>query len=109
MPKAFWEYLDVFSEKHAEQMPQRCWWDHKIDLTPDFMPKKAKEIQLSDADQKELDKFITENLAKGYIHPSDSPQTSPVFFVGKKDGSKQMVIDYCYLNKYTVKKNYPIC
>ena len=44
VPKAFWEYLDMFSEKCAERMPQRHWWDHKIDLTPDFIPKKAKEI-----------------------------------------------------------------
>ena len=88
VPQAFWDYLDVFSEKHAKQMPQRHWWDHKIDLTLDFIPKKAKEIWLFDADQKELNKFITKNLEKGYICPLDSPQTSPVFFVGKKDRSK---------------------
>jgi len=33
---------------------------------------------------------------------------SPVFFVGKKDGSKWMVIDYCNLNDQTVKNNYPL-
>ena len=65
-------------------------------------------ICLSEPDQKELSSFLTENLAKGYIRESNSPQTSPVFFVGKKDGSKRMVIDYRYLNKYTVKNNYPI-
>ena len=32
----------------------------------------------------------------------------PVFFVGKKDGSKRMVIDYCNLNNQTVKNNYPL-
>jgi len=31
---------------------------------------------------------------------------SPVFFVGKKDRSKQMVIDYCNLNDQIVKNNY---
>jgi len=45
-------------------------------------------------------------LRKGYIRPSKSPQTLPVFFVGKKDGSKRMVIDYCNLNNQTVKNNY---
>jgi len=30
----------------------------------------------------------------------------PVFFVGKKDGSKQMVMDYCNLNDQIVKNNY---
>ena len=29
-----------------------------------------------------------------------------VFFVGKKNGSKRMVIDYCNLNDETIKNNY---
>ena len=47
-------------------------------------------------------------MRKGYIRPSKSPQTSPVFFVGKKDRSKWMVIDYYNLNNQTVKNNYPL-
>ena len=31
---------------------------------------------------------------------------APVFFVGKKDGKKQMVQDYKYLNEWTIKNNY---
>jgi len=38
--------------------------------------------------------------------PSKSPQTLLVFFIGKKDGSKQMVMDYYNLNSQTVKNNY---
>jgi len=33
---------------------------------------------------------------------------SPVFFVGKKDRSKRMVMDYYNLNNQTVKNNYPL-
>jgi len=33
---------------------------------------------------------------------------SPVFFVGKKDGDKCMVMDYHKLNRQTVKNNYPL-
>jgi len=47
-------------------------------------------------------------LRKGYIRPSKSPQTSPVFFVGKKDSSKRMVIDYRNLNDQMIKNNYPL-
>ena len=32
----------------------------------------------------------------------------PVFFVGKKDGKKQIVQDYRYLNEWTMKNNYPL-
>ena len=49
---------------------------------------------------------MEDQLRKGYIRPLKSPQTSLVFFVGKKDGSKQMVIDYHNLNDQTVKNNY---
>jgi len=49
---------------------------------------------------------VEDQLRKGYIRPSKSPQTSPVFFVGKKDRSKQTVIDYYNLNNQTVKNNY---
>jgi len=51
---------------------------------------------------------VEDQLRKGYIRPSKSPQTSPVFFVGKKDGSKRMVMDYHNLNDQTVKNNYPL-
>ena len=47
-------------------------------------------------------------MRKRYIRPSKLPQTLPVFFVGKKDGKKIMVQDYQYLNKGTIKNNYPL-
>ena len=53
-------------------------------------------------------KFISEQLRKGYIKFSKLPQTALVFFVGKKDGKKQIVQDYRYLNKWTIKNNYPL-
>jgi len=31
---------------------------------------------------------------------------SPVFFVGKKDGSKRIVMNYYNLNNQTIKNNY---
>ena len=43
-----------------------------------------------------------------YIRPSKSPQTSLVFFVGKKGRKKRIVQDYQYLNKEIVKNNYPL-
>jgi len=51
---------------------------------------------------------VKDQLRKGYIRLSKSPQTLPVFFVRKKDRSKQMIMDYCNLNDQTVKNNYPL-
>ena len=47
-------------------------------------------------------------MRKGYIRPSKLPQMAPVFFVGKKNGKKRIVQNYRYLNKWTVKNNYPL-
>ena len=58
--------------------------------------------------QKEVEAFLDDQLLKSYIHPSNSQQTSLVFFVPKKDGKKHMVQDYWYLNKWTIKNNYPL-
>jgi hypothetical protein len=41
---------------------------------------------LTPIEKNELDKFISENLQKGYIQPSKSPMASSFFFVGKKGG-----------------------
>jgi len=51
---------------------------------------------------------MEDQLKKRYIRPSKFPQTSPVFFIGKKDRSKQIVMEYYNLNNQTVKNNYPL-
>ena len=83
-------------------------WDHGIDLKEDFPQKKGQLIPLSVDEQKEVEAFLDNQLSKGYIRPSNSQQTSLVFFVSKKDGKKHMVQDYQYLNEWTVKNNYPL-
>ena len=79
-----------------------------IDIKEGFVPKKGKVYLLSREEREEVCEFINEQLRKGYIRPSKSPQTAPVFFVGKKNEKKQMVQDYRYLNEWTIKNNYPL-
>ena len=89
-------------------MPTRKIWDYAIDTKEGFVPRKKKVYPLSREEKEEVCKFIQEQLRKEYIRPSKSPQTAPVFFVGKKDGKKRMVQDYRYLNEWTIKNNYPL-
>jgi len=67
-------------------------WDHAINLKEDFVPKKRRTYLMSRQEKEEVQEFVKEQLSKGYIRPSKSLQTSPVFFVGKKDGKKRMVL-----------------
>jgi len=50
-------------------------------------------------EREKMHEFISEQLRKGYIRPSKSPQMVPVFFEKKKNSKKWMVQDYRYLNE----------
>ena len=63
---------------------------------------------LTPQEQIELDKFLKENLDKGYIRPSKLPMGSPFFFVDKKDGKLRPCQDYQYLNEHMIKNAYPL-
>jgi len=106
VPKKFLKWKKVFRKVESERMPTKKIWDHAIDLKEMFKPRKGKIYSLSKNKREEVQNFIENQLRKGYIRPSKSPQTLPVFFVGKKDGSKWMVMDYHNLNSQIVKNNY---
>jgi len=72
------------------------------------VPKKGKIYLLSRVEKEEVQEFVKDQLRKGYIRLSKSPQMSLVFFVPKKDGKKRIVQDYQYLNSWTIKNNYPL-
>ena len=87
VPEPYRQFWDVFEKKASEWFPESRPYDHAIDLKPDFLPKNCKVYPLSPKEQAAMDEFIDDNLRKGYIWESKSPQASPFFFVSKKDGS----------------------
>ena len=107
LPEFLKDYQAVFEKKAAERFPPSRQWDHAIDFIPNFdFHKKdtwGKVYSLTTVEKDELQKFIDENLAKGYIRPSTSPLASPFFFITKKDGSLRLVQDYRALNDGTIK------
>jgi len=98
----------VFGKVESERMPTRKVWDHTIDLKKMFVSQKERIYPLSKNEREEVQNFVEDQLRKGYIRPTKSPQMSPVFFVGKKDRKKRIVIDYHNLNSQIVKNNYPL-
>ena len=106
--KEFHKYLDIFSEEKAHRFPEPQPWDHKIKMKEGFELKSFKNYNLTLAEQIELDKFLKENMEKGYIIPSQSPMASPFFFVNKKDGKLRPCQDYQYLNDWMIKNSYPL-
>jgi hypothetical protein len=108
IPEDLHNFLDVFNNNKADWVPESNVWDHKINMKGRFEPKSFKNYNLTPEEQKELDKFLDENLQKGYIRPSQLPQASPFFFVKKKDGRLRPCQDYWYLNDWMVKNAYPL-
>src|SRR3954466_11833552 len=99
---------DVFSKESFDELPPRKPWDHMIKLTPGSQPINCKIYPLILEEQKQLDKFLKENLESGRIRPSKSPMALPFLFIKKKDGKLRPVQDYWKLNKMTIKNCYPL-
>jgi len=72
-------------------MSTRKIWNYTIDIKEGFVLKKGKLYLLLRKEKEEVHEFIKEQLRKGYIKLSKSPQMVPMFFVEKKDGKKRMV------------------
>lgn len=97
------------SRDNSERLPVHKPWDHAINLHPEASTEiHSKVYPMPVNEQAELDRFLEENMAKGYIVPSKSPMASPVFFIKKKDGSLRLIQDYRKLNEVTVKNRYPL-
>ena len=53
-------------------------------------------------------KYITNNLRKGFIIPTNSPFASPILIAQKVDGGLRFYVDYRRLNAITRKDRYPL-
>jgi len=70
-----------------------------IETKKGFVLRKENVYLLSREEREEACEFIKEQLRKGYIRPSKSPQIALVFFIGKKNSKKHMIQNYKYLNR----------
>ncbi|GJR61420.1 hypothetical protein Tco_1503582 [Tanacetum coccineum] len=78
-----------------------------INLIPRVAPVVRAPYRLAPSEMKELSEQLQKLSDKGFIRPSSLPWGAPVLFIKKKDGSFRMCIEYCELNKLTVKNPYP--
>jgi hypothetical protein len=97
---------DLFHEP-ADLPPSRP-VDHSIPLIPGVKPVNVKPYRYTPTQKDEIERQITEMLHNGIIQPSNSPFSSPVILVKKKDGTWRFCIDYRQLNSITVKNKYPL-
>jgi hypothetical protein len=110
LPEEFKQHATLFSDEEAKKFPPAQLWDHKIELTEDAPASFNQKIYpMSRKEQEEENKFLDNNLAKGYIEPSDSPYGFSTFMVPKKDSDElRYIIDYRPLNAVTRKDVTPL-
>jgi hypothetical protein len=101
-------YADVFSETAFDSLPERCKWDHAIELECEPSPGFRKVYPMTLTEQTEMDTFLEEALPTGRIRQSKSPLRAPVFFIKKKDGQLHFIQDYRALYAITRKNRYPL-
>ncbi|GJU75775.1 putative reverse transcriptase domain-containing protein [Tanacetum coccineum] len=101
------DFLEVFPEDLPRLPPTRQ-VEFQINLVPSATPVVHASYRLAPLELQELSTQLQELSGKKIIRPIYSPWGAPVLFVKKKNGSFQMCIDYCELNKLTVKNRYPL-
>ena len=99
-------YTDVFTAP-GDSLGRTDKVQHRID-TGDTLPVKLPYRRLPMAKKSAMETEVEKMLEDDIITPSESPWSSPVVMVTKKDGSCRFCIDYRKLNGVTRKNAYPL-
>ncbi|GLI61116.1 hypothetical protein VaNZ11_003369 [Volvox africanus] len=99
-------YADVFHD--IPGLPPMRPVDYTIPLVPGAQPISRPMYRLSPLELDEVKRQVRDLLTKGIIRPSTSLYSALILFIGKKDRTLHMCIDYWGLNAITVKNRYPL-
>ena len=108
VPTKYHDVRKVFSKARAISLPPKRPYDCAIDLLPGTTPPQGWNYSLSGPETKSMEEYIDNSLGAGSIRPSASPVGAGFFFMGKKDKTLHLCIDYRGLNDITVKNRYPL-
>ena len=102
------DFLHMFSEIAAQQLPPHRPYNHSIPLKDGFNHPFGLIYSLSRVELEALREWWEDNLSKGFIRSSLSPAGAPILFVKKPGGSLRLSVDYRVLNEGTIKNRYPL-
>ena len=99
LPKEYHDFTDGFNKSKAGKLAEHWPYDLKITLDEGTVLPFGPIYSLSQEELATLHKFIDENLATGFIRPSQSLCRAPVLFIRKKDGLLRLCVDFKGLNQ----------
>jgi len=76
-------------------------WDHKISLLNNKQLKWMPLYSMSEDQLKKVRTYLDKNLKRGFIRSSKSSAEYLILFVSKKNGTKQLCVNYRQLNEIT--------
>ncbi|KAL5502521.1 hypothetical protein EMCRGX_G009314 [Ephydatia muelleri] len=100
------EFADVFSLS-TKNLGHTKVLQHRID-TGNAQPVHLPPRRIPHARREELKEMLRDMLDKNAIEHSDSPWSSPIVLVKKKDGTTRFCVDYRKVNEVTRKDAYPL-
>jgi len=109
LPDYIRPFTHLFNKKKFEKLPERCEWDHEINLmeeAPKELNTKAYTMTLKE--EEALNQWLDEQLKAGLIVESKLRYVAPCFYILKKDSSLQLVQDYRKLNQVMIKDKTPL-
>nr|KYP43037.1 Transposon Ty3-I Gag-Pol polyprotein [Cajanus cajan] len=99
-------YKDVFDVPQG--LPPNRTHDHSIPLLPNTKPVRVKPYRYPHSQKEQIEKMVSDMLQEGLIIPSNSPFSSPIVLVKKKDGTWRFCTNYRALNAITIKDSFPM-
>ena len=108
IPEEYHDFLHLFGEKLAAELPRHWKFDHAIEILPGKEVPFGPIYPLSKPQKEVLREYLERMISQGKITPSKSLAGAPILFVPKRNGKLRLCIDYQGLNNVTVKNKYPL-
>jgi transposase InsO family protein len=101
------QFSDAFQTDLEDKPNSKLTTKHRIN-TGDHLPISQRPYRVSPVERRTIQEEVDKMLKRDIIQPSESPWSSPVVLVKKKDGSWRFCVDYRKLNSISKKDVYPL-
>jgi hypothetical protein len=100
------QFQDIFTERVG--LPPKRDLDHSIPLLPGAIPPNIRPYRMFHSQKNIIEALVKQMLQNKEIRPSNSPYSSPIILVKKKDLSWRLCVDFRSLYAMTIKNKFPI-